>query len=189
MSGYDISLTHQDVFAVLQPWIMAVTGYPSNCVIQGLGNRVPYPVAVPGFVVMTAAGFNNLRTPIETWDTSNPAPTTLASESGTKLRVQLDFISGPGVNPGAGDMAKLISGIWRTEATCTALGGGNTPPTCQPLYADEAIMAPLTDEEDQYEQRWTLTAYIQYNPVTTVPQQFADEANVTLVNVDEKYPP
>lgn len=184
MSGYNISLTHQDVFAVIQPWVMAVTGLANENVIQGLGNRTPMPAPVPGFCTMTITGFDNLRTPVQTWDTTNPDPTSLATESGTRLRVQLDFISGPGVSPGAGDWAKLISGIWRTEATCTAFA-----PTCAPLHADEAMMAPLTDEEDQYEQRWTLVAYVQYNPVTTVPMQFADEAEVTLVNVDEKYPP
>jgi hypothetical protein len=185
MSGYSISLTHEDVFAVIQPWIAAVTGLSPDVVVQAMGNRTPTPPPVPGYVVMTITAFKNLRTPILTWDQSQGGnPDVISSESGTRLLVQLDFISGPGVSPGAGDWAKMVSGLWRTEMACAALA-----PTCAPLHADEAMMAPLTDEEDQYEQRWTLQAYVQYNPVTTAPMQFADQAEVTLVNVDKAYPP
>jgi hypothetical protein len=51
------------------------------------------------------------------------------------------------------------------------------------------MLAPLEDDELQYEQRWTIEAFLQYNPVVTVPMQFADTASVTLINVDEAYPP
>lgn len=182
MSGYNITPVQADVFAVIQPWLMTLTGLPNDNVIQGLGNRTSMPL--PGCVVATITAAKNLRTPIEAWDTTDPAPTTISSESGTRLLVQLDFYSGPGQSPCAGDWAKLVSGMWRTEATCTAL-----EPTCDPLHADEAQMAPLDDSEEQYEQRWTLAAYVQYNPVTTVPAQFMDEAQVALVNVDKAYPP
>lgn len=185
MSGYSITPTAQDMFLVLQAWIMAVTGLTQQQVLQANPNRTPAPVFNPGYCVMFMSRTNRLRTPIDTWDTTNPNPTTLSSETGTRVLIQLDFYSSPGANPSAFDWAQAVSGLWRDEATCAAL-----TPTCQPLHADEAFQAPLTtDEEEQYEQRWTLTAYVQYNPVTSVPMQFADQAEVALVNVDKAYPP
>ena len=49
-------------------------------------------------------------------------------------------------------------------------------------------MMPLTDSEQQYEQRWMATAVLQFNPVVTVPQDFANALTINLVDVDERYP-
>jgi hypothetical protein len=48
---------------------------------------------------------------------------------------------------------------------------------------------PYKTGEEQYNRRWTVLASLQYNPVTTLPQQFADAADVEVINVDERYPP
>lgn len=58
------------------------------------------------------------------------------------------------------------------------------PANIKPLYTSDAIQAPLTTGEQQYESRWTLTASLQYNPIVAVPQQFADEVTPTVLQAD-----
>jgi hypothetical protein len=168
-----------NVFPALQAFVAQVTGLDPSVVIQGIQNRSAIPVASPGFVVMTAVYQRRLRTNVDTWDTTSTHPATISAEQGTELRVQLDCYGAA-----SGDWAAMLSTMLRDEVGCLALA-----PYSQPLFVEDAKMAPLVDSESQYEQRWTLDAILQYNPVTTVPQQFMGEAAVTLVNVDEAYPP
>jgi|SRR5579859_1716266 len=179
MAGYSISLTFEDVYTAVKPLIAAVTGLDPSLVIQGDPNRSAMPPAAPGFVEMLATVSGRIRTNIDRWDTTNPAPTSETIEQGTRIRIQLDCYGAS-----AGDWAAMLSAILRDDAGCVAL-----KPTCQPLYTDEPMQAPLDDGEAQYEQRWTLLTYLQYNPVVTAPMQFADELHATLIDVDVSYPP
>lgn len=173
-----VSPTIQQVYEILQPFIAKVTGLDPSLVIQGLPNRVAMPLANPGFVVMQAINTHRLRTNVDTWAfVDDPAST--SQEQGTGLDVQIDCYGAT-----SGDWAVMLSTLLRDEIGCLALA-----PYCQPLYVDDAKMAPLIDSEAQYEQRWTLTARLQYNPVTTTAQDFMSSAEVSLVNVDEAYPP
>jgi hypothetical protein len=176
---YSVSITLQQLYEAVQPFVAAVTGLDSSVVIQGLPNRAAMPPASPGYVSMTVTRTKRLRYNIDTWDTTNPAPTTLQLEQGTEIRMQLDCYGAS-----AGDWATMLSTVLKDSAGVEAL-----LPTCAPLYAEEPILAPLDDSEEQYEQRWIVGAILQYNPVTTISQQFMAEAEVVLVNVDEAYPP
>jgi hypothetical protein len=51
------------------------------------------------------------------------------------------------------------------------------------------MQAALVNGEEQYEERWIVGANLQYNPVVSTPQQFADTLEATLINVDEAFPP
>lgn len=166
-----------DVYKALAVLLASVVpaGTP---VIQGLQNRAAMPLPAKGFVVMQAVGRRALRTPIDSW-ANVAAPTEQSIEQGVDLNVQLDFYGAS-----SGDWAAMVSALFRDEAGCALLA-----PNCQPLHADEARMVPLIDEEAQYEQRWMLEAHLQYNPVTVIPQQFAKAIDVTLINVDEAFPP
>lgn len=166
------------VFTKLGDFIVAALGCP---VVRGLDNKVPMPPASPGFVVMTAVYQERLRTNVDTYTDPFPviAPETEQFEKGTRLDVQLDFYGAS-----SGDWADIISTLLRDEYGCTALG-----PDVAPLYADDPRLMPLVDEEEQYEQRWLLVATLQYNPVVTTPAQFAGAAAVTVINVEEAYPP
>lgn len=177
---YTVAPSLQNIFPALQALIMQVTGLPLDRVLQGLPNRVALPTAGPGFVIMQPIYQARLRTNIDSWqEVSNPFPASISSEQGTELRVQIDCYGSA-----SGDWAAMLSTLLRDEIGCNALA-----PYCQPLYVDDAKMAPLVDSEAQYEPRWTLDAVLQYNPVTTTPQDFMSTAEVTLINVDETYPP
>jgi hypothetical protein len=62
-------------------------------------------------------------------------------------------------------------------------------PEAVPLYTDTTNMVPLVTGEDQFLERYTLTAALQWNVRVTNPQQSAIVADVELINVDERFPP
>lgn len=163
---------------------MTVTGLAPALVIKGLPNRSAMPPASPGFVAMMLTRAKQLRTPESTYGVTVP-PTALDLEQGTEIRLQLDLYGAT-----SGDWAVILQTLLRSEPGCVALAGADPlNPVCQPLYASDAHLAPLDDSEDQYEERWTIEAILQYNPVTSVPMQFADTLELTVINVDEAYPP
>lgn len=186
MSGLPVSPTQDALYRLFKALVVIATGLDPSLVIQGQPNRAAMPPASPGFAMMQATVTKRLRTNEESWDlTQGGNPTSIATEQGTQLRMQLDLYGAS-----AGDWAVVMCTLLRSEYACTALAGDDpTNPIVVPLYANDEFLAPLDDSEAQYESRWTVEAILQYNPVTTVPMQFADTLTVTLINVDETYPP
>lgn len=170
-----IDLTLANLYTALGAFLVSILPTGTE-VVQGLGNRVPAP---PGpYVAMTAILQPRLATNVVTYDESDPNPTALAHQQSTRVDVQLDCYG-----PDAGAWAVMVSTLLRDEYACLALA-----PNCQPLYADDPRQMPFETGEAQYLSRWTLTAALQYNPVTTTAQDFADTLSVTLVDVDVEYP-
>lgn len=172
-----VSITLQDVYTQLRVLVLSVVPAGVACV-QGLGNRTPMPPAVPGFVVMTATHNKGLRTPVDTWDMVGLNPTVITIEQGMHVKIQMDCY---GAN--SGDWAVMFVAALRNDYGCRLLA------PLAPLYADDPIQAALVNGEEQYEERWIVGANLQYNPVITTPMQFANTAEATLINVDERYPP
>lgn len=175
----DISL--DDLYTAIGNFVQLVLGTDIPVEV-GQTNRVASPQVATdggpppaGFVQMQ--GFIDKRTTTNQ-DAFDPINQLLAAQSNTQVRVQLDFYGPLSMN-----WAKMVSTLLRDDYGCA-----NLAPTCQPLWADEAIQSALVDGEMQYEERWTLQAYVQYNPVTTVGQQSATALAVTVINVDERYP-
>ena len=177
-----VSISLQDVYAALRSLILTAVspvGVTPVPVIQGLGNRVAMPPPSPGFVCMTATLITQHRTPQESWDMDNPNPTTIAIEQGQLVRIQLDCYGAL-----SADWATILAAIFRTDYACQALA-----PLSAPLYVEPPMQAALVNGEEQYEERWIVGANLQYNPVVSTPQQFADTLEATLINVDEAFPP
>lgn len=143
-------------------------------VVVGQPNRVPMPTTA--YILMQPNLLDRLSTNVLSFD---PVAQTQKSQQNTKLRVQLDIYG-----PLAFDWAQMLATLWRDRYGCDAL-----KPTCQPLYHDAPFNAPLVAGEEQYESRWTLNLFLQYNPVTTTALQSATALSVKLYNVDEKYQP
>lgn len=94
-----------------------------------------------------------------------PASGTATIEVSTRIDVQIDFYGAS-----AGEFCRTAKTAFRSH-----WGFNNFPSNIKPLYMSDGIQSPLTTGEQQYESRWTLTASMQYNPIVTVPQQFAEE--------------
>src|SRR5262249_23687890 len=143
-------------------------GTPVLRAAQGM-NRVAQPVIDHIFV--TELFTRRLRTNVNTYDDPAPEsdPGTKIAEMGTEVHVQVDFY---GLS--AAGWAQAFETLFRDEYAAEALA-----PTCAPLYADEARMIPLVTGEEQYLNRWAVTAHLQYNPSAVTPQQFADQMEIT----------
>lgn len=155
----------------------AVLGPYEAEVIQGLGNRATLPVGP--FIAMTAILTKRLATNQDSYVDPVSSIGTRAVQQSMQVDVQLDFYG-----PKAGDWAVMATTLLRDDYGCDALA-----PVAAPLHADDAMQAPFVSGEEQYVSRWIVTASLAYNPVTTIPQQFADAAVVDLINVDERYKP
>jgi hypothetical protein len=173
-----VAPTFEDLYTRLRAFVVDVVPV-GVAVIQGLGNRVASPSPLIGYVAMTANLISPHRTPVESWDRDNLDPDAIAIEQGTLVRVQLDCYG-----PASADWAVMLAATIRTEYACRLLA-----PVTVPLYADDPTQAPLIDSEAAYESRWIVGARLQYNPVVSTPMEFADTAEVTLINIDESYPP
>jgi hypothetical protein len=169
-----VTPTQQDVFTALRAFILGLI----TCeVVQGLGNGVPMPLGQ--FIAITALFQNRLSTNVDTYNDPVTVLGTKKSQQAVKYTIQIDCYG-----PLSGDWAAILSTMLRDEYACIALA-----PNVQPLSADDPKMMPLIDGEFQYEQRWMVTAELQYNPVTSVSQDFAAALKVGLVNIDATYKP
>lgn len=151
------------------------TGVPVE-VTRGKINLVSMPKTA--FINMWAEVSGRLRTNIDTWDQTTQVQST---EIGTKVKVRLDFYG-----PLSHDWSTTVEGLWRDTYGVAQL----KPFALAPLYGSDPIHATLVDGEENYEDRWILDLFLQYNPVVTAPQQTAlPPLKLTVVNVEQKYPP
>lgn len=173
-----ISITLDQVYTKLGDFIATVVpvGVP---VIQLPENRTAMPPAVPGFVGMTVRAQSRIMTNLDKWDHQALDPTAIEIEQAIRLTIQLDCYGAA-----SAEWAAILSIVLRDEYSMSSLA-----PILAPLYTNDPRFAPLIDGEEQYERRWIVEAVMQYNPVVTTPMQFAGEAEATLINVDEAYPP
>lgn len=171
-----ISITDQDLYKVVGNFLQSIVGVDVT-VVQGQENRVSQPDGP--YLLMQAFIAGRLRTNVNTYNSEAMTPDSAFTEQGTKVRMQVDCYG-----PQSQNWATMISTLWRDFYGCDALA-----PTCQPLYTGEPFQGALVNGEEQYESRWTVECFLQYNPVTTTAQQFADALAVKAINVDERYKP
>jgi hypothetical protein len=180
VSANATALPYQDqVYQALEAFLTGLFPSPPIPVIRGLPNRAAMPPTPPGFILVQALFGGRLRMAIDTFTVGgNAPPTEYTAEQGIELAVQIDCYGRH-----SGTWAAIISTLFQDTYGCNALA-----PNCQPLYCNEARMIPLVDEELQYEERWSLDAHVQFNPVVTVPQQYADGLELTLKDVNVEFP-
>jgi hypothetical protein len=174
-----VSPKRNDVYTALRALLQGIVGgNPPPQVIIGLGNRVPMPNAP--FIAITTIGTARLDTNVDTDTDGYPLlPGTTSSEQATRMDLQFDFYG-----PQSNSWATMVSTLFRDDYSFEILA-----PVCAPFYADDPIMVPLISAENQYLQRWTVTAAIQYNPVTVTAQDFSTTLDIVPINVDEEFPP
>lgn len=153
---------------------LAPDGMP---VIRGLDNLVPAP-DVP-YVLFTELVQQRITTNVSSFTDPGVGTGTRSTRMGTMLTFQVDFYG-----PASADLANAFANLLRDDVGCQALA-----PVVQPLYAGEPRLMPLINGEEQFERRWMVEAVLQWNPVASTPQQFADRLEPSVINVDERYPP
>lgn len=180
-----ISPVQDDIYTAVKAFIMNVLPLDNAHVVKGQGNRVASPLGGTvasggGYATMQIINTPRLATNVDSWDPTDPAPTSQVTQMSTQVEVQIDLYAAT-----AFDWANIVQAMWRDDYACVLMA-----PTCQPLYADNPILGDFTDAEDQYEQHYILRAQLQYNPTVTTVQQFSNAVEVDpIINVDVKYPP
>jgi hypothetical protein len=176
-ANFVVTPTDSDMYTVLGNAIMLWLGLDAAHVVQEFNNEVAMPVGP--FVGMRFITRKRLDTDLTTWDTTNPAPSQQSIEQSVQVTCQIDCYA-----PNSGDWASILTTLFRSSIGVRAL-----VPTCAPLYCDDGRRAPLEDSEEQYEDRWIVMLYLQYNPTLSTPQDFADTLTIDLINVDVRFPP
>ena len=154
---YTSSITVDQVIDALADFLAPFV--PAAQIVRAQVNRVPMP-SNPG-VVLTEMLQVDLSVPATEYQ---PVDGTATIEGSTRIDIQIDFYGAQ-----AGEFCKTVKTAFRSH-----WGFSHFPANIKPLYTSDGIQAPLVTGEQQYESRWTLTASLQYNPIVTVPQDFAD---------------
>lgn len=170
-----ISIIDTDVYTALRTYLLSLAPAGAE-VIQGQTNQVSMPIG--NFATMTSNQMVRLATNVTTYQ---PLIGTGQKEVLTAFRylIQVDLY-GPLSQPWAAQAKSLFRDSYAVDLF---------PSNIVPLFADDAIQLPLVNGEEQWEQRWKMQMSVQYNPVTTVGQDFASSLSAILVEVDAKYPP
>ena len=172
-----VSPVLDDVYTAVRAFILGILPLDGMHVVKGTQNRVAMPVGP--FVELYIATARRLATTVDTWDPTDPDPTDITRQQSVELEMQVSIYG-----PLSGDMAAIFTTLWRDDYGCTALGA-----SCQPLHCDEPMRSPLDNGEDQYEDKWTCRARLQYNPVIATAAQFADVVNIGVINATVEYAP
>ncbi|MEX3614238.1 MAG: hypothetical protein VB141_10915 [Burkholderia gladioli] len=171
-----ISITEKMLLTVLGNFVVKLV----DCeVVRGQANRVSPPKGE--FIVLTPLSALSLSTTIETHEPNLQADT-LRHMRPTQWTAQIDCYG-----KRAQDRAVTLSTLLRSAYACEQFGGEGL--NVQPLFAGDARQLPFVNASDQYEERWSFDAVLQYNPVIIVPQDFANALSASLIEVDTKFPP
>lgn len=143
-------------------------------IVRGQANGVPPPL--PPSIVITEVGKPQYTTTRSKLDWLNNQTTYLQP---VQLRLQLDFYGNAGGEM-SGIATTMLRSLYATE---------NFPDGVEPLYCSDAFQAPLTTGEKQYEARWTMELYVQYNaPVIVGQESFNVVGEVIAEPVDATIP-
>ena len=88
--------------------------------------------------------------------------------------------------PLSGDNTQLISTLFRDPYAFDQFVSSGFDVT--PLYMSDPRQLPFLNGEQQVEERWSIDAVIQCNPVITVSQQYFNKATIGTINVQATYP-
>ncbi|CAB3854692.1 LIC_12616 family protein [Achromobacter anxifer] len=147
-------------------------------VVRGLPNQVPVPLRE--CIVITPMAALGLSVPVMAYADPSPAAGKRTMTQATQWSARVE-----GYGARALDLALTLSIALRSPYGCEFLGNLGR---VQPLYAGELKQLPIESGESQSFERWSFDAVLQFNPSITVPQQFADQLHVGLIEVDTTYP-
>jgi len=181
MTQPTLNLTESSVLQALGTFLVAILPTGTD-VVTAQDNRVPAPQAA-NYAVMTPILRTRLATNETTYTDNFPGTTqTRQDTQATQLTVQVDTFG-----PASGDNAQLLATLLRSDWACDQFAGYGFD--VSPLYTSEPRQMKFLNESVQIEQRWTTDVVLQADIAVTVPQQFADQLAIGVVEVDAAYPP
>lgn len=172
-----ISVTESMLYLALRTFLEGLVSCP---VMQSQQNRMAMPKG--SFILMTGLNAVGLSTDKTAYVPGAVNPGSETHTRSTQWNVQLDCYG-----PDAADMAAMIATAFKTDYAAQAFTGSTIE--IQPLYAENPRQATILNSENQYEPRWIVELALQYNPVVTLPQDYAMALTVVPAEVDATFPP
>ena len=121
-------------------------------------------------------------TPSQTVAAETLSAGSIEVEQDTEIVIQIDVHG-----PASTDNAQTIATLFRDDYAVTVFEAEAI--TITPLYADDPRQMPFINAASQYEDRWTIDLHMEISPIVSIPQEFADAVDLTVVDVDVTYPP
>lgn len=175
-----IDLTEKQIGTALVAFLMTIV--PEDVeIVKGQVNRVPSPKG-DNYIVYWPGMRRRLATNTVTPATDDVLYNLNTYMEPTELSVQIDVHG-----PISADYAQMITTVWRSEYATEFFDA--RPEAVQVLTADDPRQLAFETGEKQIEDRWSIAALLQVNPVVTTVQQFADAVEIGLVEIDTVYPP
>lgn len=159
MADYLASLILDDAIDALADFLQPFAA--ASEIVRARVNRTPMPAG--DCIVLTELLSVDLSVPYAE-PLAAPVLDHVTATGRQRLDVQVDFYGAA-----AGDQCRAVMNAFRT-----GWGFDSFPASVKPLYTSDGVQSPLVSGEQQWASRWTLTVSLQYNPVVSLPQQFAD---------------
>lgn len=147
-------------------------------VITSNDDRVA-PPKVP-YIVMNPISKPRISTNLDSYETSIIGTATVATQTivkPTKFAIQLDCVDKDG---DATNWVDTLSAIWFSELGAQFFA----PYGIAPLYNEDPKFAPWVNSENQWENRWIVNTYLQFNPALVIPTYTYPGAIVGVVDVE-----
>ena len=164
------SVTESQVMAAMTAFLTTIL--PSNVNIRKAQGNLTAEPRGPDFVLLTPVRRRRLGTTIDIWD---PIEGETTYTEPMQVDVQLDFHGETST-----DNATTFQILFRDAYAYDFLN----PLNVAPLYCDDGQQMPFINDQDQFEDRWVLTASMQINPALIIAQQSANTLTVGLVEAD-----
>ena len=167
-----IDITADAIMTALRAFLMHVLPTGTQ-VVAGQQNHVPLPQG--RVVVITPLMQVAMDVPVTVYDRNKGSA---GKQQAKDWRVQLDIYG-----DNAADAAAMLQTVFRTDYAFDWMADGYA---IRPLYAEDPRNMAFVNDAMNYEARWMLEVHLQANPITALPQQFAQSLHVGLVEVDTK---
>lgn len=160
----ELSLNHNDLYKAMRTYIIDLFNLPGENVIRGHSNNAPLPVG--DFVVMNIIHESDLSTTEHNYDIDAE---NAEVKSSIEAHMQIDFYGSDSAR-----LSRTFCGLWRDYYACDRID------VFKPLFCTDPRHLPFTNEKSEYEERYTLTAVLNYIPVVTHDQDYVKKISITL---------
>lgn len=144
---------------------------------QAQANRAPMPDGE--FCILTPLRFIRKSTTESTrGDTGDNTTSTMSYKEVRQADIQVDIYG-----DGAGNRANILETVFRSKYAWETIKAIDS--RLAPLYSSDAIQAPMTNAESQWQERYTITLSLQADITVTLPQDYFDSIEFTLQQVDK----
>jgi hypothetical protein len=160
--------------------LLLLTMVTDTTVIRGLVNRVPEPREAD-FIVLFPLRRTRMATNVNSYQ-DDSARSVKFMDASVQLDVQCDVHG-----PRSGENAQIVTTMFRDDYSCQYFERAGS--ATRPLYSTDPSQVAFFNAENQSEERWRLEVSLQIEQVVQATQEFFDDLESAIIDVDAVYPP